>query len=230
MKISFTVLVIVAVALAKSTTFSTTKVDSQAGWVQPRFRASSGTTTVAYDDEKEESTTRDFHDTEKEAKEMYKLRQGIIQIEGDIVRKMGDLQSSIQWDNAVKAVILDFKSKVAGVKQSIVTKKTKLKTMLKKKRQLENLLLQIELKQKLVEAKDDMANLKTALHGVSKKKSKFNSNMEEVEDVVKNLTEQLKTLNGGALPEGALGTNGTDSTSGTDSASASGSDSGSGSF
>jgi len=47
-----------------------------------------------------------------------------------------------------------------------------------------------------------MDSLKTALGGVTKRKNDFNTNKLQVEQQVAALTNQIKVLNGGVLPQG----------------------------
>jgi len=109
----------------------------------PRFRetASMNMGTVAYEDQEIKAAASTAAGGQQE--ELFKLKSAIIQIKGDIVRKSNDLQGEAQWVAAVKGIITGFKDKITNVKAAITTKKTTLKTLLKKKRQLENLLLQI---------------------------------------------------------------------------------------
>lgn len=213
MKILIVVLALAAVTFAESER-----------WIQPRFSSirSTGTTgNVQYDDDEEKArmkTQTQLGSGDDAQKELVSLMQGIVQIKSDIIRKSGDLQSESQWVASVKQIILQFKSKVLNVRSAMDVKKTQLKTLLHKKRQLENLSLQIELNKKLDEAKTDMKDLKTALKGIDKKKTKFGANEAAVREQVEALTKQLTVLNGGELPEGV--TSGTDSSSASSSGSA----------
>lgn len=162
----------------------------------------------------------DIHQSQETAKMMFELKTAITQIVGDIQRKIGDLRSEIDWVGAVKNVMLDFHTKVQMTKDAIKHKKKKLKKLLKKKRQLENLVLQLQLEEKMAEAKRDLSTLNTALRGVQEKKEGFLINHAEVNATVAAITDELKKLNGGTMPDFDK-TASTDSATNTDSASAS---------
>lgn len=142
----------------------------------------------------------DVIQTEQAAASLFRLKSAITQIKGDIMRKSSDLRSEADWVAAVKQIVNQFQDKVNRTKAAIVDKKTRLKTLLKKKRGLENLLLQLKLEEKLSEAKHDMSTLQTALRGVSQKKNNFNTNKIQVQQTVDQIKAELMALNGGILP------------------------------
>jgi chromosome segregation ATPase len=203
MKAVFIVLVMACAAMAKSQIEATshskaTTAKADVEWVGalPEFRSMRATTgTVEFEEER----SRDVVQTDEAQEAMFKLKHAIIQIKGDIARKVDDLQSEMAWVQQVKIIIVNFETKINNTKAAILTKKEKLKTLLKKKRQLENLLLQLKLQTKLMEAGKDMASLKTALRSVAEKKKDFQKNADEVHATVAAITQELMTLNGGAL-------------------------------
>lgn len=248
---TFIILALIAVGCARSTKVQTeahakAAAQTEIEWINvPQFRSSSSaaSSTVvsqtsaseaeasavemvdAYQGEDSGAASRDVHDTAEAAYEMFKLRAAIIQIKGDIMRKISDLRSSASWVAAVKIITNQFQMKVNNTRAAIHEKKHKLKKLLKKKRQLENLLLQLRLEAKLDEARTDMASLSSALHGVANKKSRFDKNRQQVQDTVQKIKQQLMILNGGSMPDITDATN----TSWTDTSSQSGSATGSGS-
>jgi chromosome segregation ATPase len=138
----------------------------------------------------------------QEEKDLFKLKSAIIQIKGDIVRKVGDLKAEANWVEKVKVIITGIREKVTNVRAAVERKKVDLKNLLTKKRQLENLLLQLKLKAKLSEAKRDLGSLTSALSSVAEKKATFATTENEVKANVASIVNQLKILNGGVLPNG----------------------------
>lgn len=189
---------------AKAHSASKTEVE----WINgPQFRSTGGSratlATLEMVDAASEAGAGDIIQTQQAERAMFMLKSAITQIKGDIMRKSSDLRSEAEWVAAVKQVMIQFETKVNKTKAAIADKKTKLKKLLKKKRQLENLLLQLKLEMKLTEARKDMSHLQTALRGVALKKDNFNTNKKQVQQTVDQIKNELKALNGGTLPETA---------------------------
>lgn len=206
---------IACVALAKGTVtkskIATSKGKVAVEWIQntPQFRSRTSLATVEMVDSG--ATTYegmgDAVQASAEEKALFKLKSAIIQIKGDIVRKVGDLRSEANWVSEVKVITTQFREKITKTKAAIQDKKILLKALLKKKRQLENLLLQLKLQAKLNEAKTDLGSLQTALRSVAEKKATFAINSQEVQKTVDEITSEIKLLNGGVMP--TSGTQGT---------------------
>lgn len=194
---------------SKSESFAAARAaeKTEVEWINgPQFRSTgqSQTSLATMEMVDSESGTGDIIQTKQAEKAMFMLKSAITQIKGDIMRKSSDLRSEADWVAAVKGVMIQFELKVNKTKAAITDKKTKLKRLLKKKRQLENLLLQIKLEMKLAEARKDMSHLTTALRGVALKKSNFNTNKKQVQQTVDQIKAEIKTLNGGTLPDSIL--------------------------
>lgn len=197
MKISC-VLVLCAVAAFARNSVSNTVTSER--WITgtPRFR-STNMETVSVDAEQTASAKFGTGDKALD-EELFKLSAAITQIKGDIMRKSSDVRSEADWVGQVKTITTKFRQKVEKVKTHIDIKKQSLKDLLKKKRQMENLLLQTRLEAKLSEAKEDLSSLTTALSTVAMKKDNFAKNQAEVEATVAAINAQIATLKGGAAP------------------------------
>lgn len=124
------------------------------------------------------------------------LEIALEEIKHDIVVKSKQVMEEKAWVSQVREIMQQYELKVQRVEQNINTLRTEVKTLYKKKRQIENLMLQEKLDAKLNDAKADLRTLDNALMHVKNKERSFEKNKQDVATTVSAIKEQLNKLRG----------------------------------
>lgn len=127
-----------------------------------------------------------------------KLVNALRQLNLDISAASQQVILEEKWIKEVTEVMATYMKKVANVKNSIKENKETIKAKLVKKRQVENIMLQKQLEQRLNEANEDLTTLNSAMQAVAKKQQSFASNEAEVKNFIKRASVQLDKLKGKA--------------------------------
>jgi uncharacterized protein YoxC len=127
-------------------------------------------------------------------------------VKSDLMAKGHQLVEEKKWLKDVKAMMDTYAKKMKNVGKSVESTKGTMKDLLKKKRQIENLQLQKELKSKLATATDDLTSLETVISHVKNRANQFMEKKKNVEETIKLIQTQLSKLQGkGAAKDLAAG-------------------------
>lgn len=124
------------------------------------------------------------------------LETALEEIKHDIVVKSKQVMEEKAWVAQVREIMQQYELKVQRVETNINTLRGDVKSLYKKKRQIENLMLQEKLDSKLNDAKADLATLDNALMHVKNKEKSFEKNKQDVATTVSVIKDQLNKLRG----------------------------------
>lgn len=122
-------------------------------------------------------------------------------IKQQIIQASKKVKEEQKWVGQVQDVMTKYQQKVDNVKKDMDEIRQNIKTLLIKKRQIQNLKLQKQLQVKLDDANADMSTLETALNHVQTKQDNFVATKEHLQDTIDGLNKALLTLKGEPLPE-----------------------------
>lgn len=137
------------------------------------------------------------------------LDAALLQIKDDVVLEATDLKHELEWIKEVDVMLASYQAKKTKVTTDVEDLRGKLKVLLKKKRQLENLKIQQQLQTQLESARADLGTLDGALSAVEDKQSEFVVTKSDVEATISKISGALETLQGEeAKSEAAKGATG----------------------
>lgn len=125
-----------------------------------------------------------------------KLVAALEAVKSDLMAKGHQLVEEKKWLKEVKQMMTTYAKKVSGVQKSVTSTKETMKDLLKKKRQIENLELQKQLKAKLAAASGDLSALETVISHVKNRANQFMEKKKNVEETIKLINTQLSKLSG----------------------------------
>jgi len=131
-----------------------------------------------------------------EDEEDKKLSRAMDAVKEDLTAKVHEIQEQDKWAKEVDDVVAVYTLKVTGVKTNIERLRNEVRSLLQKKRQLQNLKIQKRLKMKLDEANQDLGALSSALENVKVKEADFSKSKDTLSSTIRDLTNQLATLQG----------------------------------
>jgi len=125
-----------------------------------------------------------------------KLDVALAAIKQDIMVRNRQLEEEKKWVSEVRKVTEQYNKKVHRVLGDIRKTRSEVKSLFKKKKQIENLKIQRKLEQKLKDATADLATLQQALSHVKSKASEFDKTKNEIKKTIYNIHTQLAKLKG----------------------------------
>jgi len=125
-----------------------------------------------------------------------KLDVALAAIKQDIMVRNRQLEEEKKWVAEVRKVIEQYNKKVHRVSADVIKTRGEVKSLFKKKKQIENLKIQRKLEEKLKDATSDLATLQQALHHVKSKASEFGKTKQEIKKTIYNIHTQLAKLKG----------------------------------
>jgi uncharacterized protein YoxC len=129
-------------------------------------------------------------------------------VKSDLMAKGHQLVEEKKWLKDVKQMMDTYAKKMKNVGKSVESTKVTMKDLLKKKRQIENLQLQKELKSKLATANDDLTSLETVISHVKNRANQFMEKKKNVEETIKLIQTQLSKLQGKGASKNLAGGSG----------------------
>jgi len=128
--------------------------------------------------------------------ESKQLETALQEIKAEIVRQSDEINREHSWVTEVDTLLKTYAVKRGNVNNNIITLREKVKDLLKKKRQIQNLMLQKELEAKLSDATADMGTLETAMAHVQEKESSFSTTRTSLQETIDKLQSALAELKG----------------------------------
>jgi len=125
-----------------------------------------------------------------------KLDVALAAIKQDIMVRNRQLQEEKNWVAEVRKVTEQYNKKVHRVSADIIKTRSEVKSLFKKKKQIENLKIQRQLEAKLKDANSDLTTLLQALHHVKSKASEFDKTKQEIKKTIYTIHTQLAKLKG----------------------------------
>lgn len=108
--------------------------------------------------------------------------------------KLRQIERESEWVAEVRKVIEQYTGKLTNVETNIDHLRTQVKELYRKKKQIENIQLQMALKDRLQEAMDDLETLKSAIGHVKQKQEEFTKTRKTIEQTIAGINNQLTTL------------------------------------
>ena len=134
--------------------------------------------------------------TEEEGDKDKELEEALQTAKDQIVAKANSIKSEKKWVKEVTEIIEQYVKKTRRVNAHIREMQLEVKNLFRKKKQIENMILQRKLEQKLRVANADLNVLGDALTNVQKKKAAFEKSQHDIKNTIGSLTRELKVLRG----------------------------------
>jgi len=125
-----------------------------------------------------------------------KLDVALAAIKQDIMVRNRQLEEEKNWVGEVRKITEQYNKKVHRVEADIVKVRNEVKSLFKKKKQVENLKIQRQLEAKLKDATSDLSTLQQALHHVKSKSQEFEKTKQEIKATIYGIHTQLAKLKG----------------------------------
>ena len=123
--------------------------------------------------------------------------QDALQIVRDqIVAKANTIKSEKRWVKEVTEIIEAYVKKTRRVNAHIRDTQKEVKEFFRKKKQIENMILQRRLEKKLQQANDDLKILEDALHNVQNKEETFEKSKHDIRSTIAAIETELAKLRG----------------------------------
>jgi len=126
------------------------------------------------------------------------LKDALQTVKDEIVAKASQIKSEKKWVKEVTKIVQSYVAKTQRVNANIRSLQKEVKDLFRKKKQVENLMVQRRLSQKLSVASKDMSTLETALQNVQKKEKAFSKSKEDITHAINVMQDELKKLRGEA--------------------------------
>jgi len=128
--------------------------------------------------------------------EMAKLDLALAAVKEDILSTNKQITDERKWVIAVAKIIASYNDKMKRVEAHIIALRKEMKSLYRKKKQIENLKLQRALEAKLKEAKAELATLTSSLKHVSVKQGELHRSGSELRQTIAGIQAQLAKLRG----------------------------------
>jgi len=125
-----------------------------------------------------------------------KLELALGAIKEDIMKKSRQVGEEMTWIDEVDKITTAYKEKSKRVSANVEVVRGEVKDLYKKKKQIENLILQKELQAKLGDANEDLGTLEKALGHVKTKEEEFVKTKTNIQDTISGISKQLEKLEG----------------------------------
>lgn len=160
-----------------------------------RFReaaAATAATTVSAQNAPAEyhTATDDEDDKDKQ------LQDALQNVKDQIVAKASQIKSEKKWVKEVTKIIETYVQKTRRVNANIRQLQKDVKGLFRKKKQIENLVLQRRLQQKLKIASKDLNTLESALKNVKNKEDAFTKSKHDISETIAAVQSELTKLRG----------------------------------
>lgn len=131
-----------------------------------------------------------------ERAEFERLEAALGALKEDIMRKVAQVQEETKWVEEVRKVLDTYEVKTRRVESNIHRVREEVRTLYRKKKQVENLKLQKQLELKLKDAKGDLQTLEQALSQIRGKADEFDQKKSSVLGEISSLQAQMAKLQG----------------------------------
>jgi hypothetical protein len=154
--------------------------------------------------EVEAPMTSQYIDGDAGAAKMKALHEALQSVKDQIVAKASQIKSEKKWVKEVTKIIETYVVKTRRVNMNIRQLQKQVKELFRKKKQIDNLIVQRKLEKKLKVANKDLTTLQSALHNVKKKHDAFMKSKRDVTVTIGAIESELGKLKG-QKPKGKKG-------------------------
>eukprot|EP00310_Coccolithus_braarudii_P013989 CAMPEP_0183349822 /NCGR_PEP_ID=MMETSP0164_2-20130417/13884_1 /TAXON_ID=221442 /ORGANISM="Coccolithus pelagicus ssp braarudi, Strain PLY182g" /LENGTH=277 /DNA_ID=CAMNT_0025521611 /DNA_START=51 /DNA_END=884 /DNA_ORIENTATION=- len=130
------------------------------------------------------------------AGKMGELEKALDAVKSEIVHKAKSIKSEKQWVQEVTKIIESYVHKTRRVNANIRKLQREVRDLFKKKKQIDNMIIQQRLLKKLAQANKDLAVIGGALNNVQKKQEKFSKSKENIAGTIGAIEAELSKLRG----------------------------------
>jgi hypothetical protein len=138
-------------------------------------------------------------DTEEENKDK-ELSDALQAVKDQIVYKANQIKSEKRWVREVTAIIESYVKKTRRVNANIRNLQAEVKELFRKKKQIENMILQRKLELKLKVANTDLETLKSAIKNVREKEMAFSESRHQIRATIGAIEAELAKLRNEPAP------------------------------
>lgn len=124
------------------------------------------------------------------------LQDALQNVKDQIVAKASQIKSEKKWVKEVTKIIETYVQKTRRVNANIRSLQKDVKGLFRKKKQIENLVLQRRLQDKLKIASKDLNTLESALKNVKTKEDAFTKSKHDISETIAAVQEELSKLRG----------------------------------
>jgi len=128
--------------------------------------------------------------------ELEKLDNALAAVKEDILSTNKQITDERKWVIAVAKIIASYNDKMKRVEAHIIALRKEMKSLYRKKKQIENLKLQRALEAKLKEAKAELRTLMDSLKHVAVKRGELHKSGADLRNTIAGITAQLRKLRG----------------------------------
>jgi len=148
------------------------------------------------------------------------LAEALQTVKDQIVVKANEIKAEKKWVREVTKIIEAYVKKTRRVNANIRQLQKDVKTLFRKKKQIENMIVQRKLEKKLKVAVADMTTINLALKNVKTKENLFNKSKNSIKATISSMRQALRKLRGNH-PKGSESSSGSGSSSSEESSSGS---------
>jgi len=124
------------------------------------------------------------------------LKGALQNVKDQIVAKAQQIKSEKHWVGEVTKIITSYVTKTRRVNANIRKLQAEVKDLFRKKKQIDNLIMQRKLEDKLKVANKDLQTLQGALHNVKKKQDAFQKSKRDIATTIGAIELELRKLKG----------------------------------
>lgn len=124
------------------------------------------------------------------------LKGALQNVKDQIVAKAQQIKSEKHWVGEVTKIITSYVTKTRRVNANIRKLQAEVKDLFRKKKQIDNLIMQRKLEDKLKVANKDLQTLQGALHNVKKKQDAFQKSKRDIATTIGAIESELHKLKG----------------------------------
>jgi len=129
------------------------------------------------------------------------LAEALQTVKDQIVAKANEIKGEKKWVREVTKIIEAYVKKVRRVNANVRQLQKDVKSLFRKKKQIENMLVQRQLEKKLRIAQEDMKTINSAIKNVKIKATAFNKSKSSIQSTISTMKQALQKLRG--VPAGS---------------------------
>jgi chromosome segregation ATPase len=145
------------------------------------------------------------------------LAEALQTVKDQIVAKANEIKAEKKWVREVTKIIEAYVKKVRRVNANVRRLQQDVKQLFRKKKQIENMIVQRKLEKKLKIAVEDMKTINLAIKNVKIKETAFNKSKTSIQSTISTMKQALSKLRG--EPKGSSSSSSSGSGSGSGSSS-----------
>jgi DNA repair exonuclease SbcCD ATPase subunit len=125
-----------------------------------------------------------------------KLATAMTAVKEDIMAKLREAQRESAWVKDVEKIVKQYKKKVKNVKTNLKKIRNDIKNLIKKKRQIRNAQIQVQLDARLGDASNDLKMIKSKLESIRAQQKAFEKNRKKIALTISKINSEMQHLKG----------------------------------